>query len=258
MSRTVLVTNDDGIDSPGLLVLVRAALAAGLRPVVAAPREEASGTGAGLTAAAAGRRVVSETRELPGLPDVPGFAVAATPGLIVLVACRGAFGPRPDLVLSGVNRGGNVGRALLHSGTVGAALTAASNGVTGIAVSLDVDLTDLPEDPHWASTEPLATGLAAWARRLPAGTVLNVNVPDRPVGELGRPRWATLAGSGRVGDRLTRVEDGVVELATVRLDGEPEPGSDAALLAAGHPTVTVLHGVGADAGAMREPLPDLG
>ncbi|GLY39372.1 hypothetical protein Amsp01_053960 [Amycolatopsis sp. NBRC 101858] len=77
----MLITNDDGVDSPGLVALARGALAHGWDVVVAAPAEEASGTSAGLTAAGDLRRVAVERRELPGLAGVPVHAVAAHRGV---------------------------------------------------------------------------------------------------------------------------------------------------------------------------------
>ena len=117
-----LVTNDDGIDSPGLHALAAAARDAGLDVIVAAPAEESSGAGASLTAVRREGRTVVTRRELPGLPGVPAWAVDAQPGHIVVAALNGWFDPAPDVVLSGINHGANVGRAVLHSGTVGAAL----------------------------------------------------------------------------------------------------------------------------------------
>src|SRR5215203_5212209 len=81
-----LVTNDDGIDSPGLHALAAAARDAGLEVVVAAPAEQASGTSASLAAVQREGRTVVARRELPGLPDVPAWAVDAQPGHIVVAA----------------------------------------------------------------------------------------------------------------------------------------------------------------------------
>ncbi|MGV9368202.1 5'/3'-nucleotidase SurE [Amycolatopsis sp. NPDC003731] len=148
-----LITNDDGIGSPGLVALARGAVAHGWTVVVAAPAMEASGTSAGLSAAGDDGRIAVERRELPDLPGVPAHAVAAHPGLIVLAAAQGAFGAPPDIVLSGVNHGANVGRAVLHSGTVGAALTASINGARALAVSLDVGLEPRTR-PHRDGAQP--------------------------------------------------------------------------------------------------------
>ncbi|MER5266521.1 5'/3'-nucleotidase SurE [Actinosynnema sp. NPDC002837] len=239
----VLITNDDGIDSPGLAALARGAVAHGWTTVVAAPARESSGTSAGLTAAEDDRHVQVERRELPGLPDVPGYAVAAHPAFIALVASQGAFGDPPDIVLSGVNRGANVGRAVLHSGTVGAALTAAINGARAMAVSLDVGLDpDLPH--HWETAVAVASTLFDRVAALPVGAVLNLNVPNRP--EVGEPERAALAEFGTVRTRIKDSDDGTIGLAAVLVEDGLEPGTDAALLAEGRPTVTPLRSVAED------------
>jgi 5'-nucleotidase len=93
---------------------------------VAALLPDSSGMSAALTATQADGRIVVEERSLPGLTGVPAYGVAAAPGFIVLIATRGAFGAAPDVVLSGINRGVNTGYAVLHSGTVGAAMTASA------------------------------------------------------------------------------------------------------------------------------------
>ncbi|MFI9817758.1 5'/3'-nucleotidase SurE [Saccharothrix variisporea] len=284
----VLITNDDGIDSPGLAALARAAVAHGWRVVVAAPAQEASGTGAGLTATEEerdttegkrgaedgrgaddgrgaedgrgvedgrgaddgrgvedGPRVAVRKRSLPGLDGVPAYAVSAHPGLIALVASQGAFGDPPRIVLSGVNRGANVGRAVLHSGTVGAALTAALNGARAMAVSLDVDL-DPRTEPHWDTAVAVAAGLFDRLAALPPGTTLNLNVPDRP--HAGPPRRADLAEFGLVRSRVQESDDGSIHLAAVVVEGDLPPGSDAALLAEGHATLTPLRSIVEDPG----------
>jgi 5'/3'-nucleotidase len=248
-SPRVLITNDDGIDSPGLAVLARCAVRFGWETVVAAPAQEASGTSAGLSAATGDhRRVVVERRTLPGLPDVPAYAVAAHPGLIVLAACNDGFGGRPDLVLSGINYGANIGRAILHSGTVGAAMTAGINDARALAVSLDVGL-EPESEPHWDGAAELVVGLLPKVAELDPGTVLNLNVPNVP-GAPRPARWATLATYGRVQAKLTQLDDGVIELGSVEVDGELEAGTDAALLAEGYPTLTALRSIAQDADLM--------
>ncbi len=239
----VLITNDDGIDSPGLAALARGAVAHGWTTVVAAPAREASGTSAGLTSTEDEQRVQVERRELPGLPDVPAYAVSAHPGFIALVASQGAFGDPPDVVLSGVNRGANVGRAVLHSGTVGAALTAAINGARALAVSLDVGL-DADVTHHWDTAVAVASTLFDRVAALPAGSVLNLNVPNRP--EAGEPERAGLAEFGAVRTRIKDSDDDTISLAAVLVEDELVPGTDAALLAEGRPTLTPLRSVAED------------
>ncbi|HEX8760758.1 MAG TPA: 5'/3'-nucleotidase SurE [Pseudonocardiaceae bacterium] len=132
---------------------------------------QSSGASAGIIATAQDGRTLVERRALADLPDVEAYAVDAQPGYIVLAAVRGWLDPAPDLVLSGVNHGANVGRAILHSGTVGAALTAGVNGVRGLAVSLDVG-----QDPvgvsHWDTAGHLVMDVLELLVDTPAGTVL--------------------------------------------------------------------------------------
>ncbi|HEY0636936.1 MAG TPA: 5'/3'-nucleotidase SurE [Pseudonocardiaceae bacterium] len=249
----VLVTNDDGIDSPGLTALARCAVDAGHSVTVAAPAQEASGTSASLTAAADddARRVATTARD--DWP-VPAYAVAAHPGLIAFTASLGGFGERPDVLLSGINRGANVGRAVLHSGTVGAALTASLYGVRTLAVSLDCGW-DRDIEYHWDTAAAVTRSVLDVLPDLPEGTVLNLNVPNVPAGELGPLRRARLVRYGQVQAKVHRLDDGRLEIVTVDPAGtEYEPGTDAALLLAGHPTLTVLTSVADDA-ELDIPLP---
>src|SRR6185503_13559585 len=132
----VLITNDDGIDSPGLAALAAVARDAGHDVLVAAPSREFSGASAAITGVERDGRILTELRDLPDLPGVPAVSVAASPAFIVLIALAGGIGPEPDLVLSGINYGVNAGRAVTHSGTVGAALTAALGGRRAAAFSI--------------------------------------------------------------------------------------------------------------------------
>lgn len=120
-SASVVVTNDDGIDTPGLYTLAAAATGSGRGVLVAAPDYEASGSSASMAAVGAGDRIPIERRTLPGLSGVTGYAVRAAPAFIAFAAAQDGFGERPSMILSGINRGPNTGRAVLHSGTVGGA-----------------------------------------------------------------------------------------------------------------------------------------
>jgi 5'-nucleotidase len=234
----VLVTNDDGIDSPGVQWLAAAARDAGLTVVVAAPRAEASGSSASITVHEEDGRVEIEERELPGLDGVEAYAVAAPPALITLIATRGAFGPPPDLVLSGINRGANSGHAILHSGTVGAALTAAANGRSALAASLDVGLSPAGP-PHWESPAGFVRDLVPVLRRLVDPVVLNLNAPDLPADEIRGLRHAALAAFGAVQTGI-EMGSGFVRMAVADEAARLEPGTDAAWLADGYATVTAI------------------
>jgi 5'-nucleotidase len=249
-----LITNDDGIDSAGLHALAAIARDAGFEVVVAAPHEDASGVSASVKAlrgAEGGVRL--HRREFPSLPGVEAYAVEAHPAFIVHASGRGWLDPEPDIVLSGVNYGANVGRSVLHSGTVGAALTASLHGWRGLAVSLDSGW-EIPERPHWdtvAHVLPQALDLLLAADE---GTVLSVNVPDRAAAELGPLREAKLTEIGMA--TITVRHHDEVDAAVLRatagdLATEPDPESDIALLAAGHPTVTRLTSVADQPGVLH-------
>jgi broad specificity polyphosphatase/5'/3'-nucleotidase SurE len=128
----VLVTNDDGIGSPGLQRLATA-LAARYDVVVAAPSEDVSGCGTGIGRYDAAAPTRLRRTDLDG---VEAYSLKGPPGLAVMAAALGAFGSLPDLVVSGINAGINTGTSIIHSGTVGAVLTARTFGLDGLAVSL--------------------------------------------------------------------------------------------------------------------------
>ncbi|NMH99255.1 5'/3'-nucleotidase SurE [Pseudonocardia sp. K10HN5] len=257
-----LITNDDGIDSPGLWALAAGARDAGLDVVVAAPHVDASGVGGSVLSVRDGNRTAVHPRELPGLPGIPAFAVEGHPAFIVHAAGRGWLDPHPDIVLSGINDGSNVGRAVLHSGTAGAALTASLHGWYGLAVSLDSGL-ETPENPHWDSALHLLPTVLDLLLAASPGTVFSLNVPDLPVDELGELREARLAHFGAVQVRVVHRDghpSGALHASISEHGFTPEPGTDIALLAAGHPTLTELQSVGERPGVLgqRSATADLG
>lgn len=235
----VLVTNDDGIDSPGLHALARAAAASGADVTIAAPERQSSGASASIMAGEEGGRIAMSAHPIDGLDAVASFAVRGGPGLIALIAAHGAFGAPFDVVLSGVNHGANVGRAVLHSGTVGAALTAGLNGARGLAVSLDVGMS--PETYEWDSAAAAAMDVLTFLMTQDEGTVVNLNVPN--AAPHGGIREAPLAPFGIVQTTLSERGDAHIRLAVEDLPNVPAPGTDAALLAEGWATVTGLESV---------------
>lgn len=230
-----LITNDDGIDSPGLLALARAAAGLGWEVLIAAPSTEASGTGTSMASTEGRSRIRLERRELDGFE---AFAVPAHPGLISFLACYEGFGERPDVVLSGVNFGANTGNGILHSGTVGAALTAGLRGVSALAVSLDVGWKG-PE-PLWHKATEVTTAVLPTLLEMPAGTVLNLNVPN---GDVRGLEWADIAPESPIQVRVERVDDLELKLSAFASGLEPVPGTEVALLARGCATLTPLTSV---------------
>lgn len=247
-----LVTNDDGIESAGLAVLARVAVAAGLDTVVAAPARESSGASAALTGAEQDGRLLYEASAAPGLPDgVPSYAVRAAPGLIGFLAAQDGFEGRPDVVLSGVNRGSNTGHAVIHSGTVGAALSAATHGIRALAVSLAS-----AEPQHWATARAVAAHVLPWVLAAQPGRVLNLNVPDVPLAELRGVVKAPLASFGVVQARVHALEQGSVMVTYAEIDPARDADSDAGLLAQGWATLTLLEAPAFDADAELPEHPD--
>ena len=231
----VLITNDDGVDSAGIAVLAGVAEELALDVVVAAPAWDSSGASASLTGVSDDGRLVLEKRSWPDLDSVSVFAVHAAPAMIVRVGVRGAFGPTPDLVLSGINHGPNTGHAVLHSGTVGAALTAATHGCRSVAFSLGP-----ASAPNFDAAAAVARQIIPQALDAPPPLTLNVNVPSGSAGELRGVRPAVLAGFGAVQTTVTEIEQGYVELTFAEIDPRGEPDSDAVLLSQGFATVTAL------------------
>lgn len=250
-----LVTNDDGIHAPGLHALARGAADAGYDVIVAAPAGDASGAGGSVRGVVTDGHVTVTEQEIPG--GFPAFGLDADPAFIVRAAGQGWLSREPDLVLAGINPGANTGSQVLHSGTIGAVLAGALNGWSGIAFSLHCGLR-LPEHPHWPAVTGLLPGLLERLAGRPAGTPWSVNVPDVPAADLPPLREARLCASGAVRVRMVHREpDGMRPgglQALVSEDyGEAEPGTDVALLDAGHPTVTELTPIGTRDGVTGYP-----
>lgn len=186
----ILVTNDDGIDAIGLHVLARRLVALG-DVVVAAPDREYSGAGAALGTLHLLRPEIRRV-EIAGVPEA--WSVTGPPALCVMFSRLGVFGGPFDLVVSGINPGANTGRAIYHSGTVGAALTARNGLVSALAVSQAVDNFGVEgqgwdamlADQQWdTAAEVGARVAAAMLATVPdEPRVLNVNVPNRPLDKL--------------------------------------------------------------------------
>ena len=234
----LLVTNDDGIDAEGLHVLARHLARAGHEVIVAAPASDASGSGAALGVFHSDSHIDVKRMDIPDC-DAPAWAVAGPPGLCVLAARLGAFGDPPEIVVSGINRGPNAGRAILHSGTVGAALTASTHGCRAMAVSIDVG-----EPMYWSTAVEVAGRVLPWLLEADAGVVLNLNVPALSRPELMGLRWARLAAFGAVRAAIGEVEaDGRLQIE-LRATNETLPDdTDTALCEAGFAALTSIVGI---------------
>ncbi|MGC0418320.1 5'/3'-nucleotidase SurE [Embleya sp. AB8] len=184
---SILLSNDDGQQGPFIRALQKALKAAGHDAVIVAPATDQSGKGTGINATPGS--IVKAAEVEPGIWSVDG-----TPADSVSFALANVFrGKRPDLVVTGVNPGQNVGATTNHSGTVGASITAAEKGIPAVAFSAAYNTAD-PRNPfpQMAQVMTFATRLvdrlAVTARAggpvLPAHTSLNVNYPAKPTGRV--------------------------------------------------------------------------
>jgi 5'-nucleotidase len=225
----ILVTNDDGVHSPGLASLADAVSAAG-PVVVVAPDRNRSAIGHALT-------LDSPLRAEEIRSDV--FSVDGTPTDCVNLGVHGLVAGKPKLVVSGINQGANLGDDITYSGTVCAAMEAALMGFPAIAFSLDsrefslADLTRSSAVVEYLVTSVLASGL-------PSGTFLNVNIPAGPISGI----CLTCQGQRHYGEGIVHKKDprgrsyywiggGDAGFADI-------PGSDCNALAAGQVSITPL------------------
>jgi 5'-nucleotidase len=273
----ILVTNDDGVRAPGIAAIVRA-LAGWVADtpddhelIVVAPLENHSGASSAVGTVYERSALDYERVHIEGAEDVPAYGLDASPALSVIVGVLGGFGRRPDMIVSGINLGVNIGRSVLHSGTVGAVLTGGQLGVRGLAVSLRVG----PEPHHWETATTTALAILPALIDAPPATLLNLNLPALPLSELRgiRRGWISGAGIIKAADHQPSLEpapqtlrrarggpfDGGADHGVVRLElgsavpsmSNPSPSedeSDAGLVAAGFASLTPILGVRDDAG----------
>jgi len=228
----ILLSNDDGVDAPGLYILA-AALSQAAEVVVVAPDRERSAIGTAVTL----RRPLRLIKHAPLAPGVATWAVNGTPGDSVIIGA-GKVAPDADMVISGINSGHNLGDDVLISGTVGAALQGYLRGYPSFAVSVAE-----------AETYPLAARVARalaqliYQHKLPRDIFLNVNVPDLPADLIRAARINWLASETHV-DTVTEAVEGdetVYKLLRARARAGHHPGSDIWAIEAGHVSVTPLH-----------------
>ncbi len=238
LKRLIFLTNDDGIGAPGLQCLHRQILAAAdWQVLVVAPDGERSGAGHSVSLR---RPVYVSEHNLNSLPG-RAWAVAGTPADCVKVGLAALTDAKPDLVLSGINRGANLGTDVFCSGTVSAAVQGAILGIPSLAISLNAY-----EGANYGLAARVAVRLAGLilCHGLPPGTMLNVNVPDRPAAAI--PGFAlTRLGSGAWLNQVqTRVDaDGrsYYWLASDPSAVANETGTDHLAMAEGKVSITPIH-----------------
>jgi len=181
----ILVTNDDGIESPGLMAIAQSLSGLG-QVVVVAPDRERSAVGHSLTLHSPLRAEEIRSGQ---------FAVDGTPTDCVNLGIHGLLSKRPSLVVSGINKGGNMGDDVTYSGTVSAAMEATMMGVPAFAISLE-SRSFKAEDFVIAARFAAELAEIVLQRGLPADTFLNVNVPAAAPSGVRLPRQ----GRRRYGD----------------------------------------------------------
>jgi 5'-nucleotidase len=196
LAHRILVTNDDGVDSEGLIVLARALGALGEVTVVA-PERDRSGVGHALSIHDPVRVHQLKHR------DVRTYACTGTPADCVVIGAFDLCGGPPSLVVSGINRGANLGDDVNYSGTVAAAIEGALIGIPSLAISLAATWPEFSTVHHWPSAVEAALRVGGDILRdgLASRTYLNVNVPNHTASEINGLRW-TRQGRKKYGDRL--------------------------------------------------------
>jgi 5'-nucleotidase len=170
----ILVSNDDGVRAPGIAAVAMILQAIG-EVIIVAPADNQSGKGHSITIT---EPMFRQDLTLPN--GLKAIGLSATPASTVNVAISRILTPRPDLVVSGINRGYNLGYSAYLSGTVGAAREGAMHGVPAIAASLSE--AGAPRDFVYAAEEVLGVARRIKQYGLPPSTFLNVNIPAVPPG----------------------------------------------------------------------------
>ncbi|EPC01199.1 stationary phase survival protein SurE [Litchfieldella anticariensis FP35 = DSM 16096] len=226
--RKLLLSNDDGVHAPGLRALYEA-LSPHARIRVVAPDRDKSGASNSLT--------LSRPLALSDLEN--GFySVDGTPADCVYLGVNGVWDEKPDLVISGINHGGNLGDDVLYSGTVAAAMEGRNLGMPAIAMSL-------VGTRHFDSAGRVAASLigAADQLSLPPRSLLNVNVPDLPWESIRGFRVTRLGYRGPAAQPLKVRDPRGRErywIAGVGENADDGPDTDFAAIQAGFVSITPL------------------
>jgi 5'-nucleotidase len=250
----VLITNDDGIQATGLNALRKELIGIdGLEVHVIAPDSNRSATARSITT-----RSPLWVEEIAFEDGTSGFATDGTPVDCVRFAELGLVGERPELIVSGINHGSNLGDDITYSGTVAAALEGIVLGIPAIAISQSAggESTGLPwgRDFDFSSSAAFAAQLVRRAAQdpLPADTLLNVNCPA------GAPKGVEVTHLGKrlYNDELKLVEESAdgrrrYEIYGFEPSHEDEEGTDLNVVADGRVSITPIHFDLTDRGEME-------
>jgi 5'-nucleotidase len=239
LRNKILITNDDGVDSPGLLALAIEMEKIG-DVTILAPDKNWSASG---HSRALDRPLRVKEIQLPN--GMGAFAADGSPADCVALGVRGFLPFKPDLVVSGINTSANLGQDVIYSGTVAAAMEAAVWGIPAIAVSQDAPaIIATPRDYSAAAFYCRQIVETRLIHHLQPRIVLNVNIPPVPMNEI-KGICATRLGTRVYHDLVERHADprgkAYYWLAGKSPDGIPSKGSDIGAVADGFVSVTPLH-----------------
>lgn len=231
----ILVTNDDGIYSKGLHDLAEG-LSGLFDVIVVAPDREQSAVGHAITLSDPLRITEVST------PDgIPRYSCNGTPADAVKLGIKVVMDELPELVISGVNNGANVGASLIYSGTVSAATEATLLGIPSIAVSFDNRM-----GGNYSAAVSFTVQLTKLVLEhgLPDGVLLNVNVPDLPASEIKGVKVA-VQGKTNFNDFFEKRKDPRGQIyywmSGTMIAKDSDPNHDVAALHTGYITVTPVH-----------------
>lgn len=238
--KRVLVTNDDGIDADGIHALVAALVGAGYEPIVVAPNADYSGAGSSvLSRPGHSGGIAYERRVLDVAPNVEAYAIDGPPARCVLLGMRETFGPMPEMVASGINFGLNTGRAVPHSGTVSAALTAASFDVPALAVSAQFDFANDLAPKFDVAAE---VAMQVLGKMTASSGVISLNVPRCDLADMRGIVEAPLSQTASYRSFVESRTDTSLTMAYEMNVDDAEPDSDVARITAGYATITSVVG----------------
>jgi 5'-nucleotidase len=240
--RLILITNDDGINAPGLMALKEELDPLGHIEVYAPDRNWSA---AGRTRTFHKPLRVSEVRLLDGSL---GYVTNGTPSDCISLALLGLLNEQPTLIVSGINQGLNVGQDITYSGTVAAAMEGVRGGIPSIAISMDAG-TEATQNADCSTAAKVAAKLATFVLErnpLPPGIILNVNVPLLAPGRIPKVTLTRLGGKA-YSNYLVKGEDPRGR-NYYWITGDPltkippeEEGTDIWAIANGYVSITPIH-----------------
>lgn len=231
----LLLTNDDGVHAEGLRALVRALAEVG-EVLVIAPERQQSATGHAITLH---KPLRLEPVHMDG--TVAAYASNGTPADCVILASLGDL-PQPDMVVSGINAGANLGEEVLYSGTVSAAMEGALQGIPSLSVSVCAYNAVIYEAAAGFVARLVGAVSECWP--LPPDTFFNINVPNVPIADLKPPRLTRL-GRRKYSNVLNKREDPrgrpYYWFSGSPIESDCGEGTDIQAVQEGHISITPVH-----------------